>query len=289
MPKLTLLIQLALGLLAVHAVWCLLLFALQERLIFPRTGADPAARPPADADVWQVATSQGPAEAWFFPPTQSGAAPGPTPAVLVAHGNAETIDTFPAAFRGFRDLGMAVLQVEYPGYGRSPGRASQAAVTESLVAAFDRLTARPDVDADRIVLFGRSLGGGAVCALSQERPAAALVLLSTFQSLSAMTRRYLAPAFLLRHPFDSLTAVRRFGGPVLVLHSDSDPRIPHDHAVALSRAAPEGALHTLSGCGHADCPADWNEFWTRVADFLRDADLIGEGLTGTNRRGRFAL
>lgn len=275
MSRLPLILQLALGAVAVYAVWCLLLYALQGQLIFPRAPVDPSARPPTDAEVWHLATSQGPVEAWYFAPF--GDAIGPAPAVLMAHGNAELIDTFPEEFRRFRDLGMAVLQVEYPGYGRSPGQPSQATITEALTAAYDQLAARPEVDDSRIVLFGRSLGGGAVCALTRQRPAAALILLSTFQSLRAMAARFLAPPFLLRHPFDNLSAVRAFSGPVLVLHSHEDPLIPHHHAVALSRAAPNGTLRTLGDCGHADCPQDWDRFWAEVSAFLGGAGIVACG------------
>jgi len=272
MSRLPPILQLALSAVALYAVWCLLLYALQGRLIFPRASVDPSARPPVDAEVWHLTTSQGPVEAWYFTPF--GDAVGPAPAVLVAHGNAELIDTFPQEFRRFRELGMAVLQVEYPGYGRSPGQPSQVTITEALTAAYDRLAARPDVDAGRIVLFGRSLGGGAVCALSRQRPAAALILLSTFQSLSAMSARFLAPPFLLRHPFDNLAAVRAFPGPVLLLHSDEDPLIPHHHAVTLSHDAPNGTLCTLENCGHADCPQDWGRFWAEVSAFLGGAGMV---------------
>ncbi|MFH1571971.1 MAG: alpha/beta hydrolase [Gemmatimonadota bacterium] len=278
MTRLSLALELAAAALFLYAAWCLLLYLVQERLIFPGAPVDPAVHPPADAEVWSLPTSQGPVEAWYFPPEAvagaSAGAPGRVAAVLIAHGNAELIDTFPEPFRGFRDLGMAVVQVEYPGYGRSAGRPSQVAITETLVLAYDRLAARPEVDGRRIVLFGRSLGGGAVCALSRQRPAAALVLLSAFQSLGAMAARYRAPAFLLRHPFDNRAAVSAFAGPVLVLHSRGDPVIPHDHAVALAAAAPHAALRTLEGCGHADCPADWATFWREVAAFLRGAGLL---------------
>lgn len=278
MSRLPLILQLALGAIALNAIWCLLLYALQERLIFPRPPYDAVARPPADAEIWHLDAPGGPVEAWFFGPPSGSDAPSPdasSPAALIAHGNAELIDTFPEEFRRFRDLGMAVLMVEYPGYGRSAGRPSQSSIAEALGLAYDRLVARPDIDASRVVLFGRSLGGGAVCALAQRRSAAGLILLSTFRSLEAMTRRYMAPVFLLRHPFDNVSALRAYPGPVLILHSGQDRLIPYDHAVALRRAAPNGTLVTLADCGHADCPRDWDEFWKEVAAFLRDAGIAG--------------
>src|SRR5690606_14605281 len=104
--------------------------------------------------------------------------------------------------RPYRELGLAVLLVEYPGYGRSGGSPSEASITRAALAAYDRLVARADIDPARIVLHGRSLGGGVVAVLSDARAAAALVLESSFTGVTAFASGMLLPPLLVRDPFD---------------------------------------------------------------------------------------
>jgi fermentation-respiration switch protein FrsA (DUF1100 family) len=170
-------------------------------------------------------------------------------------------------------LGIGVLLVEYPGYGRSKGTPSQSSITETFVTAYDMLTARADVDASKIILVGRSLGGGAVCALAAKRPAAVLILMSTFTSARSFATKYLIPGFLVRDPFDNLSVVRSFYGPVLIMHGKRDEVIPYKHGLALHRAARNGKMITYDS-GHNDSPPDWDIFFREVESFLKDAGIL---------------
>jgi pimeloyl-ACP methyl ester carboxylesterase len=269
------LLKIAVTLLLGYAAYCGLLFLLQRQVLFPRylipsPGAQDTVR--MGVEVLWVDTPFGEVEAWYRPPA-AGAAAGPAPAVIFAHGNGELIDFWPPVLERFARLGVGLLLVEYPGYGRSAGSPSQAAIGETFTRAYDRLIARPDVDPERIVLFGRSLGGGAVCELSLTRPARALILMSSFTSVRAFAIRYLAPAFLIRDPMDNLAAVRRFEGPVLVIHGRSDEVIPFAHGKALAAAAHDGKMIAYDA-GHNDCPPDWEVFWRDVELFLHDAGVL---------------
>ena len=182
----------------------------------------------------------------------------PTPLLLYAHGNGELIDYWAGdEFEPLRAAGVSVLLVEYPGYGRSSGSPSQASIAQSMVAAFDWAVAQPGVDRARVVGYGRSLGGGAVCALARERPLAALVLESTFTSVRALAAElFHLPGFLVLDPFDNLAAVSTFEGPILVLHGERDEMIPFEHARRLHAANRRSQLHLLP-CGHNDCARPW--------------------------------
>jgi len=150
-----------------------------------------------------------------------------------------------------------VLLVEYPGYGRCSGAPTQASITRALVAAYDWAVSRPTIDPGRVIGYGRSLGGGAVCALARERRLAALVLESTFTSVRSLAASLFGvPGFLVRDPFDNLGCVRAFEGPVLVLHGERDEVIPVEHARRLHEAAAASELH-LAPCGHNDCARPW--------------------------------
>jgi len=217
--------------------------------------------------------SEGRVEAWYLPPLER-TGPGPAPALIFAHGNGEIIDYWLGSLDGFRRLGMALMLVEYPGYGRSEGTPSESSITEAMVAAYDALTARPDVDPQRVVAYGQSLGGGATCALTRERPVAALIVQSTFTSLRVFARRYLMPAFLVRDTFDNLEAIRAYRGPVLVIHGRRDDLIPSEQGVALAKVAGKGLLR-IYDCGHWCWYPDTLPFWADAKQFLVSNGIVG--------------
>lgn len=227
------------------------LFLIQRQLIFPGTAIKVTDEPQLAAHAaegFHVTTSAGRSEVWLEP--ASGELPGEQhPALIFAHGNGEVIDQWLGGLDDFRRWGMSILLVEYPGYGRSQGQPSEATIREAMVGAYDLLADRPDIDRERIVGYGQSLGGGAICTLARERHLAALILQSTFTSIRTFAKRFWMPGFLVRDPFDNDEVVRHFNGPVLVLHGKQDALIPYAEALALVELSWHGALH-LYDCGH---------------------------------------
>jgi len=143
------------------------------------------------------------------------------------------------------------------------------------------VAARPEVDARRIVGYGRSVGGAAIGLLARDRGLAALVLESTFTSAPAMARRLGVPGFLIRDRFDTLAALRGFAGPALVLHGTRDTIVPTEESRALAAANPRAELHLLA-CGHNDCPRPWFQLqrFLRAHGFLRaDAHELAASAT----------
>lgn len=227
-----------------------LLFVGQRELIFPgrhiRVTENSISRVP-NATAYRIATSTGATDAWLLPPlARVGAL---MPVMVFGHGNGEVIDQWLTDFDEFRRWGLAVLLVEYPGYGRSEGEPSETGIREAVVGAYDVVVDRPDVDRSRIVGYGQSLGGGAICTLARERPLAALVLQSTFTSLRIFARGYLMPEFLVRDPFDNAGALRAYQGPVLVVHGRQDELIPYQEGQTLASIAQRGSFR-LYECGH---------------------------------------
>jgi fermentation-respiration switch protein FrsA (DUF1100 family) len=241
------------GAVVVAGYWSLL-FLVQRFLLFPAPAVAGAPARPADAEQLWLATATGRVEAWFLSPTAAAAAPSPL--ILFAHGNGELIDVWPAEFEDPRGWGVAILLVEYPGYGRSPGHPSETTLTQAMLAAYDWARARPGIDPARIVSYGRSVGGGPACQLAARRSIAALVLESTFTSVRSFARGLGAPAFLVRDPFDNLSVVREYPGPLLLLHGSHDDIIAPQHSQILAAAARQAELHLLP-CGHNDFPRQW--------------------------------
>ncbi len=256
------------------AYLCLLFFGARH-LIFPRSQIGyPPGQSNTGLDIEKIwlNISTGKVETWFLPPVADPAA-GPTPVVIFAHGNAELIDFAPLEFKPFTEFGIGVLLVEYPGYGRSEGHPSQKSITETFTAAYDMLISRRDVNPEKIILYGRSLGGGAVCVLAARRPSAAIILTSSFTSIRSMSARYLVPGFLVRDPFDNLAVVKEYAGSILIIHGKHDNIIPFRHGLTLYKAAKNGKLLAYD-CGHNDCPPNLDRYWQDVASFLHRTGII---------------
>jgi pimeloyl-ACP methyl ester carboxylesterase len=268
-------IHLALWALLIYGVYCAFMYVVQRHMIFPRSmmPAAPRVTPdiPGVEKLW-VKTDTGEVEAWFLTPKKN-VSNVPAPVLIFGHGNAELIDFLPGEFRKLREAGMGILLVEFPGYGRSPGAPSQAGIKSAFIAAYDAIVARQDVDAGRVAVFGRSLGGGAVCDLAAERPTAALILMSTFTSVRSMAIKYLAPGFMVRDPFENIEVVKAYQGPVLVIHCENDEIIPYSHGAKLSKAARNGRMLTYPG-DHNNCPPSWNELMEEIVGFLTAAGVL---------------
>jgi hypothetical protein len=261
--------------LCLYLAYCGLLFLLQRHILFPRNQiAQPiqAGQPIAGIEKLWLDMDGEKVEAWFIPAVDSPSA-NPRPVVIFGHGNGELIDFWPDALREFTGLGIGVMLVEYPGYGRSAGSPSEDSITQTFVTAYDQLTSREDVDPSRIIFLGRSLGGGAVCALARLRPSAALILMSTFTSAKSFAKKFLVPPFMVRDPFDNLTVVKNYPNPVLIIHGKHDTIIPFSHGQALHQAAKQGEKITYNA-GQNDCPPDWDVFWKDVEGFLRRHGII---------------
>jgi len=231
-------------------------WAIQRYVTFPRP-PDNAWNPRARADnggeqLW-IEADGARVEAWYLPPSAASAT---APLMIYAHGNAELIDMRAGDFTTLRAAGVGVLQVEYPGYGRSGGSPSEESLTAALVAAYDWAAHDRRIDARRIVGYGRSLGGGAIAQLAARRKLAALVLESTFYNFEDVVAGYGVPRMLLINHFDTGAVVRRYPGPLLVMHGTRDRVFASEEAEKLAEAAGNSTLR-LYTCGHNDCPRHW--------------------------------
>ncbi len=208
--------------LVLFSAYELFLGYMQDQLVYPGAFAHLApatATLPPGVEQAFVETEPGVrVEGWFYPAADaSGSAK--RPAVLITHGNYETIDGGMYHAQGLHDLGLSVLLVEYRGYGRCAGKPTQTGILRDLLAWQTWLAARPEVDSTRIVYFGRSLGGAAAAQLAGGS-STALILESTFSSL------------------DSMAAPARLGLPILLRVGGG----PDQVLVSIVRAAaPAGA------------------------------------------------
>lgn len=234
-----------------------LLFVAQRSMLFPMPPQVPPG-PPEGAEEVRVTFDGGEAYALYLPPRDRPLRDpsGPPPLLMFMHGNGELADYWVEEFVEPREWGVAVLLVEYPGYGRAPGSPSEKSITDAVLALYDWATNDPRVDGKAIVAYGRSLGGGAAVRLAVSRPVAGLIVESTFTSVADFAAGFMAPAFLVRDPFDSRKTLPSYRGPLLAIHGRNDTIVPIAHGRELASLVPGAIFHELN-CGHNDCPRDW--------------------------------
>jgi uncharacterized protein len=192
------------------------------------------------------------------------------PLLIYYGGNAEELswqmsEQWPA------DWSLAL--VNYRGYGESDGNPSETALFADALAVFDALARRPDVDRARIVLVGRSLGSGVATYVASERPVAAVVLISPYDSMTAVGQRHypwLPVGLLLKHPFDSASRAPRIEAPLLAIVGGRDRIIPPAHSRRLVEAW--GGPKRLVELGEADHNdiSGVPRYWPSIDGFLRE-------------------
>jgi hypothetical protein len=239
-----------------------LLWLFQRRLLyFPTPGpVPPAASVLPGAEDVTFETADGLRLAGWFVPAPPG---GPAdrvgrarPAVLVCNGNGGDRSMRAPLAAALSRMGLAVLLFDYRGYGGNPGHPTEEGLAADARAALGYLAGRPEVDPERVIYFGESLGAAVALRLATERPPAALVLRSPFASLAEVGRRHypvLPVSLLLRDRYDSAALAGRLDAPLLVVAGGRDQIVPASHSRRLFDAAPQPKrLVVLDGADHND-------------------------------------
>lgn len=255
---------------------CLLVYALQAHLLFVRGGGVPRRTPAAIGipfeEVWLETSDGVRLHSWWLHP--AAAAGGGRPAIVLCHGNAGTIENRLEVARVFHEMGLSVLLFDYRGYGLSDGSPGEEGTYLDAEAAFDAVRAR-GVAAERIVVYGESLGGAVAVELCRRRPAAALITEATFTSVPAMASKtypWLPVRWLCRYRYDSLSKVAHLALPKLLLHSPEDHLVPFAHAEQLAAVASEPRELIRTEGGHNDGGFLRRREWiTQVAAFVQQA------------------
>ena len=169
--------------------------------------------------------------------------------VLYLHGNYEDLGSIDEYLPQFVGAGYAVFALDYRRYGHSEGTPTEATLYADTRLAYDYLRTKLGVPADRIIIFGYSLGGGPGIELARHVPAAGLVIQGAFVSAyRVMTRIPLFPG----DKFVNLAKVPSLKLPVMVIHGTDDRTVPFWHGEALYDAITarkqklfvDGAAHT---------------------------------------------
>jgi hypothetical protein len=231
-------VYLVLGALAgIYGLILLLMYLFQERLLFPGYPLPAGYRfefpfLPAPEEVWLEATAGQIHGLYFAPPTPAGV-------VLYFHGNGGAADRWGTVAPRFLAEDLAVLIIDFRGYGKSTGTRSQAAMLGDAELAFAYLAERWPAEAIRV--YGRSLGTGMAAYVASRHPVRSLLLETPYTALSEVAQaRYpwLPVRSLIRYHFPTKTYLPAVTCPVYLIHGTSDRVVPVSHSRRLKALFP---------------------------------------------------
>jgi pimeloyl-ACP methyl ester carboxylesterase len=248
---------------------------LQDRLAFPAPRSPlplPVTLGIPDGVIVTVTTADDVTlRGWYLPPNPAPEPPETAPAIIWCYGNMETVEGIAPVLAHFRPPGMGLLALDYRGYGTSDGKPTEDGVYLDVEAAWDYLTALPEIDSTRIGVFGRSIGSAVALHLATERPVRAIVLDSPLSTGREMARRHyrFMPTKLTRLSLDNLGRAAKLTVPLLVFHGTDDWVATLDMGRRVAEAGHAEEFVEIEGAGHNDTFALGGEAYvTRFYEFL---------------------
>jgi pimeloyl-ACP methyl ester carboxylesterase len=228
----------ALGILT--GVWGIWMFFRQSRIVFKPTRdllTDPSDLGLAFEDVYPQLSTGNRVHGWWIPGDDCSRA------IICFPGSIGNMSHELTTVSFLRRLGACVLIVDYPGFGRSAGHASERGCYLAASAAWDYAIQNKGMRPESIVLFGRSLGGTVAAWLAARHPECArLVIHSAFTSVPDVAARAY-PFFPVRYfcyiRFNTLKQIRACRCPIVLMHSKADTVIPLWHGERILEEAPE--------------------------------------------------
>ena len=196
--------------------------------------------------------------------------------ILWCHGNAGNIINRLENLSELYRIGLSVFIFDYRGYGRSQGKPSEEGLYQDALGAHDYLTRTRMIRPERVAIFGRSLGAAVAGELAAQKPAAGLILESSFPSIGAVAKFHyggLPVHWLLGADFALIDRLPQLSLPKLIIHGDKDDIIPLELGRQVFEAAkPPKSFYVIEGADHNNTyQVGGTAYFQRLSDFIRKA------------------
>lgn len=201
-------------------------------------------------EVWFRAEDGVKLHAWYFPGRDARAT------VLFFHGNAGNLTHRVPNIEQLTPLGLNVFIFDYRGYGKSEGSPHEEGILKDSQAAYDTLVNVRKVPPEKLILFGRSLGGAFAADVAFKNPAAGLILESVFTDAGDMAWKVfpiLPLGWAISSKLDAVNKVPHIAAPKLFFHGTRDEVVPYKLGRKVYEAAAEPKQwYDIEGAGHND-------------------------------------
>jgi fermentation-respiration switch protein FrsA (DUF1100 family) len=203
---------------------------------------------------------------WFLPVRNARGT------LLFCHGNAGNISHRIPLIEIFNKLNLNVFIFDYRGYGKSQGNPSERGLYQDALFAYRYLLSQRGIDAEKIVIYGKSIGANVAVDLASRVKAAVLISESGFSSAYDMGRKlfpYLPIKWIITVKFDAQNKIRNITIPKLIIHSEEDEIVPFKLGRKLFEAAAQPKeFYPMKGTHNEAVLMFKDEYIARLNDFL---------------------
>ncbi len=219
-------------------------------------------------EIWLTTADNVKINGWFLH------APQPSKGtVMYSHGNGGNLTFVRGVAQDLVKHGLDVFIYDYRGYGRSEGSIpSESDLNLDGDAAYDFLTKTRGIPAEKLAIYGLSLGTTVSTDVASRRPCGALVLEAPLSSASDMASKvipFLPPSlhWIGKNKFESARKISSVKCPVLIAHGDADEIIPTEQGRKVFAAANEPKKLLIIPKGTHWLPSE-NGYLDSVAEFI---------------------
>ena len=195
------------------------------------------------------------------------------PLVIYFGGNAEEVSHLSEHKTYFPNTIMALIN--YRSFGLSQGVISEKTMFSDALEVYDKLKNNPEIDTNKIIVIGRSIGTGVATYLSSQRKTNATVLITPYENMIdvAFEKYPFVPiSLLIKHRFESDKYAPTITSPMLALISSNDQVIPKHHAYKLKEAW-KGKTEALEVNEDHNSIMRNEEVWKKIEVFVKANSL----------------
>lgn len=205
---------------------------------------------------------------WFFPGNSE------KPVILLLHGNAGNISHRLEKIRPFVGRGYSVFIIDYRGFGKSEGTPHEKGTYLDAKAAYNYLMKNKLVPANKIIVYGESLGTAVAIDLAAKNIIGGLILEAPFTRIVDMAKVHFpfVPSRFLKTQYDNLKKIPLVHTPILIIHGSDDEIVPFRLGQKLFEAAkePKTFVEIPGGTHNEAFLLEGKKFWNAIFDFLEN-------------------
>lgn len=280
-------IRFLLAAIGIYVLFVGVIVGFQKKLLFiPASGAydSPDSVGVEGEDVWFKTDDDVKLHGWYLPNNNTDYV------ILFSHGNAGNIGMRTELASMILKSGASVFMYDYRGYGLSEGSPGEEGLYTDVRAAVRYLIEEKNIPENKIILYGRSLGGAVAAYAATEYNAAGLVLDSAFTNIRSVVKDLypFIPPVLARVNFETDQYVEsRKQMPLLIFHSPEDRLIDFRQGRELFENATDPKQFVELQGGHNDNFRQTEEIFTN--SWIEFVDRLPEQNVDTEMKVKNAL